>query len=178
MKKLINISILITLILPIFLAYGQERGIIPVPIKDHLGKEVGLYTGSYALLIGINNYKAGWPDLPGVISDLDAVGKTLDRLGFSIYRVVNPTREQLQKAIDGFISKYGYKKDNRLLIYFAGHGYTITPKYGGSEMGYIVPSDAKNPNLDEQAFLKTAMSMQSIEVFSRNIQSKHALLTI
>ncbi|SVD50932.1 uncharacterized protein METZ01_LOCUS403786, partial [marine metagenome] len=66
-------------------------------------------------------------------------------------------------------------KDNRLLIYFAGHGYTIAPKYGGTEMGYIVPSNAPNPNLNEQDFLRVGLSMQNIEVYARNIQSKHAL---
>ena len=36
-------------------------------------KPIELYSGSYALLIGMSNYKAGWPSLPGVGSDIGRV---------------------------------------------------------------------------------------------------------
>ena len=152
-----------------------QRGIVPVPIKDKAGNQVGLYKGSYALIIGVSDYTNGWPDLPEVKQDLIAVGNALEQLGFQVYKSLNPKRSELEGSINGFISKHGYEKDSRLIIYFAGHGHTIVPKYGGTEMGYIVPSDAPNPSLDEQGFLKVGLSMQNIEVYARNIQSKHAL---
>ena len=152
-----------------------QRGIVPVPIKDKAGNQVGLYKGSYALIIGVSDYTNGWPDLPEVKEDLIAVREVLEQIGFLVYTSLNPQRKDLEGAINGFISKHGYEKDNRLLIYFAGHGHTILPKYGGMEMGYIVPSEAPNPSLDEQGFLKVGLSMQNIEVYARNIQSKHAL---
>jgi hypothetical protein len=156
-------------------AVAQVRGIVPVPIKDISGEQVGLYKGSYALIIGVSNYTNGWPKLPEVKEDLIAVGNALEQLGFQVYKSLNPKRSELEGAINGFISKHGYEKDSRLIIYFAGHGHTIVPKYGGTEMGYIVPSDAPNPSLDEQGFLRVGLSMQNIEVYARNIQSKHAL---
>jgi hypothetical protein len=154
---------------------GAQRGIVPVSIKDKAGNQVGLYKGSYALIIGVSDYTNGWPNLPEVKKDLIAVGDALEQIGFLVYKSLNPQRKDLEEAINGFISKHGYEKDNRLLIYFAGHGHTIVPKYGGMDMGYIVPSDAPNPSLDEQGFLKIGLSMQNIEVYARNIQSKHAL---
>ena len=39
-----------------------ERGV--VVIKDETGQAVQLYHGSYALLVGISDYTAGWSDLP------------------------------------------------------------------------------------------------------------------
>jgi hypothetical protein len=154
---------------------GAQRGIVPVPIKDQAGNQVGLYKGSYALIIGVSDYTNGWPDLPEVKEDLIALGEALEQIGFQVYKSLNPKRKDLEGAINGFISKHGYEKDSRLLIYFAGHGHTIVPKYGGMEMGFIVPSDAPNPSLDEQRFLEVGLSMQNIEVYARNIQSKHAL---
>ena len=168
---------LISSLLTVFLVSSAvaQRGIVPVAIKNQEGKQVGLYKGSYALVIGVSDYTNGWPDLPGVDEDLNAVGEALEQIGFLVYKIINPNRKQLEEAFNGFISKHGYEKDNRLLIYFAGHGHTIAPKYGGTEMGYIVPSNAPNPNLNEQDFLRVGLSMQNIEVYARNIQSKHAL---
>ena len=45
----------------------------------------------------------------------------------------------------------------------------------GSEMGYIVPVDAPNPENDIDGFVNKAMDMQQIEVFAKRIESKHAL---
>lgn len=151
------------------------RGIIPVKIYDKKGKHVGLYKESHALVIGVSNYTNGWPQLPGVMEDVAEVKKILSRLGFAVTELINPTRDELNKAFESFIDKYGLDKDNRLLFYFAGHGHTLMPKYGGPEMGYIVPKDTPNPNNDERGFLRLAMSMQSMETYARNIQSKHAL---
>ncbi|MEC7640963.1 MAG: caspase family protein [Nitrospinota bacterium] len=155
--------------------FSENRGLVPVPIKDKQGRQIGLYRESYALLIGVSDYSGRWPSLPGVGEDLEAVQSVLQRMGFAVFKVLNPNRNELNDSIDSFINNYGLERDNRLLLYFAGHGHTITPKYGGNEMGYIVPRDAPNPSRDEKGFLRLAMSMQNIEVYARNIQSKHAL---
>ncbi len=59
---------------------AAQRGIVPVPIKDKAGNEVGLYKGSYALIIGVSDYTNGWPDLPEVKEDLVAVGEALEQI--------------------------------------------------------------------------------------------------
>ena len=46
--------------------------------------------------------------------------------------------------------------------------------YGG-QMGYLVGRDAPNPNVDRVGFRDHALSMQVIETYARNIESKHAL---
>ena len=38
-----------------------QRGIVPVAIKNQEGKQVGLYKGSYALVIGVSDYRGQWP---------------------------------------------------------------------------------------------------------------------
>ena len=145
-----------------------------VRIKDTQGLQVGLYKDSHALLIGVSDYTAGWPDLPGVREDLKTVRKALLRHGFNVVVVKDPNRDELQRAYREFINQYGRKPDSRLLLYFAGHGHTERTGWGG-EMGYIVPANAPNPHRDRNGFLDLAMDMKQIEVYAQRIHSKHAM---
>jgi hypothetical protein len=153
---------------------AEERGVQEVRIRDASGQEIGLYKESHALIIGVSDYKVGWPALPGVKRDVKAVQTALEQKGFHVVARENLTRAQLEQAFNEFINRYGQEPDNRLLFYFAGHGHTMTLAYGG-EMGYIVPIDSPNPFQDKAGFLATAMDMQMIEVYAKRIQSKHAL---
>ncbi|MBI3815710.1 MAG: SUMF1/EgtB/PvdO family nonheme iron enzyme [Nitrospinae bacterium] len=152
---------------------GAGRG-VNIVLKDKSGKEVGLYKESHALIIGVSGYTGGWPKLPGVLTDVKLLKEELEQQGFQVVVVKDPNRSSLLSAYDDFINKYGNDADNRLLFYFAGHGHTMKLKYGG-DMGYIVPADTPNPNQDERGFLLKAVSMQQIEVYAKNIQSKHAM---
>jgi Caspase domain len=160
--------LLLLLLLP---AAGVERAL---RIVDKTGQEVGLYTASYALVIGVSEYTNGWPSLPGVADDVAAVAQVLTEQGFEVTVVQNPTSTGLRDAFDAFIHRYGLVPEHRLLIYFAGHGHTIKQSYG-DEMGYLVPTNAPNPYQDKNGFLATAMDMQQIEVYAKRIQTKHVL---
>ena len=174
MKKNIYIFIFIFIFVSLpFYLYAETRG-LTINIKTPDGKSVDLYNGSFALIIGASNYTEGWPKLPGVKKDVDAVKAVLEEQGFHVTVVMDPKKDQMVQAFENFINKYGQDQDNRLLFYFAGHGYTVKMTYG-EEMGYIVPVDAPNPHNDQNRFLSTAMDMQLIEVFAKRIQSKHAL---
>ena len=169
------LKLLLILVVPIALTLlaDEPRG-MKVVIRDRSGQQVGLYENSYALVIGVSDYTAGWPDLPGVGKDVEAVREVLEKRGFLVTVVVNPDYEELGDAFNDFINSYGREPDDRLLFYFTGHGHTHRKKYG-AEMGYIVPADAPNPHIDLNGFLSKAMSMRMIEVYARNIDSKHAM---
>ena len=160
--------------IPVVLSAATQRGIVPVPIKDKSGNQVLLYQESHALLVGVSEYTGGWPNLPGVQKDINKVKVALEQKGFHTIEIINPTRVELRDSIENFINQYGQDVDNRLIFYFAGHGYTLKLSYG-EEMGYFVPSDAPNPNMDKSGFLATSLNMESIEVYSKQVQSKHAL---
>jgi uncharacterized caspase-like protein len=147
----------------------------PILIKDQNGAEVGIYDESHALVIGGSDYIGGWPKLPGVEEDIRLVKEALEAKGFNVKLVRNPNSQELENAFEEFIEKYGYKLNNRLLFYFAGHGYTVKPQYGGEELGYIVPVEAPNPYYDLTKFRRVAMSMQRIEEYALSIDAKHAL---
>ena len=88
------------------------------------GEHVATYLDSYALLIGASDYRAGWPDIEGIPSELSTVEEALKQLGFNVRNVRDPDEVQLRDAFQSFMDDYGYERANRLLIFFAGHGYT------------------------------------------------------
>ena len=156
-------------------AYAAEtRGVKRVAVKLDTGETVSLYSESHALVIGVSDYTAGWPRLQGVKEDVREVTRALEDNGFAVTVVESPDRNGLDGAIRDFISEHGIKPENRLLIYYAGHGYTSTFT-DGRTMGYLVPANAPDPNRDSKGFRREALSMQNIETYARTIQSKHAL---
>jgi hypothetical protein len=74
-----------------------------------------------------------------------------------------------------FIAAHGRNARNRLVIYFAGHGHTQTVS-DGRQLGFIVPVDAPLPTKEPVEFKARAISMDQIEVYAREIESRHALM--
>ncbi|HNJ43707.1 MAG TPA: caspase family protein, partial [Acidobacteriota bacterium] len=153
----------------------QARG-QRVPVKTETGTEVLLYAESHALVIGVSEYQrgTGWGTLPGVKDDVPAVRSALEQHGFQVEVVLNPTGSQLRQALNQFAEDWGFAEGNRLVIYFAGHGYT-GKTIDGREMGYIVPQDAPDPDQDNARFNKVAVSMKEIMNIAERVQAKHAL---
>ncbi|GAB6051197.1 hypothetical protein JCM17960_00170 [Magnetospira thiophila] len=154
-------------------ADAKTRG-LSVEVKERGGDTVALYAESHALLIGVSDYNNGWPRLRGVKEDIPAVRTALEKQGFDVTVVMDPDRDGLDRAFRNFVSRHGQNPANRLLFYFAGHGHSMKLGYGG-QMGYLVGLDAPNPRLDKIGFKNKALSMQVIETYARNIESKHAL---
>ncbi|MCX7040720.1 MAG: SUMF1/EgtB/PvdO family nonheme iron enzyme [Spirochaetes bacterium] len=171
MKGKCVLTLLLLFSLP---AFGQEtRGMGTVKLPAAMGGSAPLYKESWALIIGVSDYLY-WPKLPGVKQDVPRVKQVLEEHSFEVETLMNLNSEQLKKAFDEFINTHGQDEQNRLLFYFAGHGHTITNTYGG-EMGYIVPVDAPLATKDERGFKAKALGLDLVEVYAKNIQSKHAL---
>ena len=160
-------------LLALTLAMGAEdtRGIKKVVVRDREGRPVGLYKGSYALLVGVSDYTAGWPDLRSIPEELDTVEDALERRGFLVRKLLNPDAAAMRSGYRDFIGDYGYDPDNRLLFFFSGHGFS---RSGGTK-GYLVPADAPVPEQDLRGFLRKALGMGQILTWAREMDSKHAL---
>nr|VFK57198.1 MAG: Formylglycine-generating enzyme, required for sulfatase activity, contains SUMF1/FGE domain [Candidatus Kentron sp. TC] len=152
----------------------ENRGGRPLSIRTAAGEQVGLYRESHALVIGVSDYDS-WPKLPGARQDVEVVARALRANGFQVETLQDPDSDRLKRAFEQFIARRGGKPDNRLLFYFAGHGHTVKPKWGGDPMGYIAPKDAPNPNRDPAGFEAMALPMQRIEEYALKIHAKHAL---
>ena len=141
------------------------------PILSKDGGLITAYKESYALLIGVSDYTAGWPDLESIPKEMHQLSAALREQGFHITTLLNPTGRTLEKGVKEFILGHGYEPDNRLLMFFSGHGYT---RLDGRK-GYLVPADAPDPLRDERGFLAKALPMEQILAWARQIEAKHAL---
>jgi len=157
-------------------AMGETRG-LKVVVRDEAtgaSEEVNLYQGSYALLIGASDYHdPQWPDIESIPGELDQVDAILKAQGFSVSKYYNPTKRQMVGHFRDFIDEHGYDEGNRLLFFYAGHGYTR--KKGNTNKGYLVPVDAPSPLEDEKGFQRKALSMSQILTWARESEAKHSL---
>lgn len=137
-----------------------------------------LYRDSHALVIGINGYSA-WPKLAHAVRDAQAVRDALvTRFGFKADNVTlltdaQATRANILKAMnERFGDAKRVKRDDRVFVFFAGHGSTRRLP-SGREVGYIVPVDAGLNDLQADA-----IAMPQLQEVAEAITAKHALFVI
>ena len=175
LAKLLAVSLFLGQFVPITFsdAHGQERG-QGVKIKVETGRVIDLYDESHALVIGASDYNNGWRKLLGVVEDVEQVSAVLERQGFKVVKLMNPSRVEFDAAIQLFISKRGLKERNRLLVYFAGHGYTERLS-DDRDLGYIVMRNAPKPEHDPQQFSLCSISMDEINAYALRINQNGLL---
>ncbi|MGD8765029.1 MAG: caspase family protein [Desulfobacteraceae bacterium] len=159
-----------------FPAYATSRGIM-LKAKTATGteKEIRLYSGYYALVIGCGDYQRGWPSLPNPVKDAMQVAALLSSMGWTVDVLKNPDGNTFQRTLNKLVAGPGRNRDMAILLWFSGHGHTIE-EADGTKLGYLVPVDAPDPNKDLFGFLERAISMRRIETVSKQIRSKHVLM--
>jgi len=132
------------------------------------------YETSRALVIGINQYENASP-LGYAVNDAKEISAILiEELGFEKDNVIylvdqDATKSNILKSFLRF-SKDDVKVDDRLFVFFAGHGHTKTGVKG--EVGYLVPYDA---NLDDfSTFIRWDELTRNAEL----IRAKHILFVM
>lgn len=129
--------------------------------------ELELYRASYALVVGIDAYESGWPRLSNAVKDAREVARALRGQGFEVQEAVNLKRTDLADTLENFFIDKGRDENARLLVWFAGHGYTDAGE------GFIMPADAVKPG--DAQFRRKALSLRRFGEFMHNARSKHAL---
>lgn len=101
-------------------------------------KSQGLTFGHYyAVVIGNNRYPH-FDDLKTAVGDAREVARLLRQsYGFSVTELINVTRDDIIATLDEY--RKILKKNDNLLIYYAGHGWLDKE----SERGYWLPVDAE-----------------------------------
>lgn len=135
---------------------------------------------SYALVIGINEYKYQ-RKLTFAERDAKRVAAELERRGFDVtlYTDPNMTGRKLRTAIAEFVDDKGYEKDSRVLIWYAGHGSTVDGE--GYLLGVDAPlldTGAQTLDTDLKAFYDAAMPLRTFGVHLRQMRARHVLLVL
>ena len=156
---------------------SASTGGIRVKAQTRTGatKEIRLYSGYYALVIGCADYRSGRRRLPSPVDDARKIASTLKSLGWTVKVVENPDGRTLERSIWGLVFSEGRDKDKAIFLWFSGHGHTID-EADGTGLGYLVPVDAPDPGTDPVGFTEKAISMRQIETVSKQIRSRHVLM--
>lgn len=151
--------------------FDSNRSGIP-KLADVAGDEP-LYANSWAVVIGINDYK-NWPRLKYAVNDARSVAELLrNKLGFPRDNVIElydgeATRERITEVLGYQLAdQKKIKQDDRVFVFYAGHGATRTLP-SGKQLGYIIPVDARL-----EKFQNRAISMSMLDDFSSLIPAKH-----
>lgn len=137
----------------------------------------GLKEGrSIAVVVGVDAYKDGVPPLQNAASDARELHRVVDR--YHGYRVTSLIDEQA--TADSLLSTLRalhegsepLGPDDRLLVYFAGHGVALDDETGVGPTGYILLSDA------QLAVPGTYLSMGAIYTELAALPCRHLLLIL
>ena len=156
-------------------SFASEGVSIRTMSPDGSEKDFKLYSGYYALVIGCGDYREGWPMLPNPVKDTEEVAKALKALGFEVRHLKDADHRQLRRALNELVALSREDTEKGILVFFAGHGHTLTMA-DGSRLGYLIPVDAPDPDIDLVGFMDRAVSMQNIEQISMLIRAKHVLM--
>ncbi len=154
---------------------AQQRDIGVAPEGGAAG--TAFYTDSWAVIIGINDYQhPRVPKLRYAVNDARAIERALLAQGFSRERIVTLIDGQATKAAiervlgDQLRGRMG--PDDRLLVFFAGHGKTDKLRSGDDE-GYLIPVDG-----DPAQLFSTAIGMDALRKISDRLPAKHVLYIV
>ena len=130
------------------------------------------YEKSHALVIGINDYGPDLPPLQVAVQDAEAVARSLgDDLGFDVVllRDQEGTRDAILENVNNTLSHA--KPDDRVCIYFAGHGVTRQTTRGDA-VGLLVPYGVG------QGEYHRLIEMDYLIDLSKYIAAKHILFVL
>jgi peptidoglycan/xylan/chitin deacetylase (PgdA/CDA1 family)/uncharacterized caspase-like protein len=154
-------------------AKGAERPAAEAP-------KLAVGDGSaWALVIGIDDY-AQWPKLQYAVRDAKALGQTLvEKFGLAPDHVVTllnreATRQGILEAFHGKLAHGAVQKNDRVFVFFAGHGATRTLS-SGRDLGYIVPADA---GTTPEQLASDAIPMTEVQNIAESLPARHVLFVM
>ncbi len=137
---------------------------VPSTQSEESAKVIDAPKGCYALIIGNSKY-THWEHLNSIPGEMEDLKRCLRNCGFKIFnnRVhTDLDSAQLEELTQSFILECGIgnkNRNNRILIYFAGHGELV------GDLGYAIGVDTKpHPSAD---FMKKAIPLDDFRILAK-----------
>ena len=127
-----------------------------------------VYSGSHALVVGINSYAdPRFVSLGKAEDDATSFAKLLAAppYNFEVTRLLG-RKATRQAILEALFNLRRTQPDDRVIVYFAGHGYTLSDRFN-KESGYLAAADT----IPEQDF--TALEMEEVTGLVRYAAAKH-----
>ena len=174
LRRILTLLVTVAVLLPAaFAAAQRDVGGPPAP-------GAGAQAGSgeaWAVLIGINRYQhPRIPKLRYAVNDAQSVERALRAQGYHKDRIFTLTDDKATKAgieqLLGDELRQQVGANDRVLVFFAGHGKTDRLR-SGEEEGYLIPVDG-----DPSRHFSTAISMTALRQISDRLTAKHILYIV
>ena len=150
------------------------------------------YAESHALLVAVQEYEGEGLllDEKIIMQEISGIKNALEKYHhFDVNILKDPTKKKLENALETFAEEHGAKSDNRLFLYFLGHGVTVLDR-DNIPLGYFLSHDAKRrpprrhtswPPKDWSDYRteleeETAVSMKYIRDLFKEVKSTQVLL--
>lgn len=157
---------------------NETRSVQSAPAAAAPAQLAPPYRESWAAIIGINNYQ-NWPMLHYATNDAQGVRNILiQKYNFKPENVFllldqQATRQNILSLLGDKLGNTDMvKHDDRVFVFFAGHGATRKLP-SGRDLGYIIPVDAGLSDYEGQA-----ISMTNFQDISETIPAKHVLFVM
>jgi hypothetical protein len=146
-----------------------EAGHAPVATDD-------VYARRVALLVAIDDYEDPALRLRTAGRGAEGLRRTLEqRYGFDEVRVLTDREATREGVLSALASLRDLSPDDALMVFWAGHGATVTTDEG-EQLGYLVPWDGA---LSGDRALVANLSMAELRsVLGRVIPARHKLLVV
>jgi len=162
-----------------------KTSILLVIIGVCLGLQQNLLAMDRALLIGIGKYRNQIEDLPGVKIDIANMQESAQLMGYQeeqIKVIMNEeaTLANLKATIKSWLID-GTNEDDRVLIYFSGHGSRI-PDFNGDEKDgadeVLVMYDSQIVKKNNKKTIKNALLDDELNRYLKQLKSQDVMLLV
>jgi hypothetical protein len=135
-----------------------------------------LFAADRALLVGVGDYPAGVPKLPGIDKDIRMFRDSLVAIGFrpdTIHTLMDgkSTDAAIRQEVQNWLTK-GVGPNDRVVFFFSGHGSTMND--GGRAVGVLVPYDIQAST----SAVKNALKGPELGELLSRIPSRRVLVVI
>lgn len=129
------------------------------------------FSKNYAIVIGIKNYSDNnWPDLKYAENDAIEMEKYFKKEGYEVKSFISEkaTKSNIVSYLEDFLPNK-LNENDRLVIYFSGHGDT----YKDTGRGYLIPHDGVIDKPSSWISMKQLLYLSSV-----NEKAKHQLFIL